>query len=96
MLKLQEVLDFIKNANQLEIAQITRVASIRKSEVGSLHKSSFRIGDVVSINHKKMDPKRNFRIIKVNNKNIKVQASDVTDGRVGGTYTVSPGLLVKK
>ena len=57
MLKLQEVLDFIKNADQLEIAQITRVASIRKSEVNYDVKSSFR---------------------------------------VGGMFTVSPGLLVKK
>ena len=43
MLKLQEVLDFIKNADQLEIAQITRVASIRKSEVNYDVKSSFRV-----------------------------------------------------
>ncbi len=96
MLKLQEVLDFIKNADQLEIAQITRVASIRKSEVNYDVKASFRVGDVVGINHKKVDPKQTFRIIKINNKNIKVQASDVTDGRVGGMFTVSPGLLVKK
>ena len=96
MLKLQEVLDFIQNANQLEIAQITRVASIRKSEVGSLHKSSFRIGDIVGINHKKIDPKQTFRIIKINNKNIKVQANPGVDNRVGGMFTVSPGLLVKK
>ena len=96
MLKLQEVLDFIKNADQLEIAQITRVASIRKSEVGSLHKSSFRIGDIVSINHKKIDPKQNFRVLKINNKNVKVQANGVADSRVGVIYTVSPGLLVKK
>ena len=96
MLKLQEVLDFIKNADQLEIAQITRVASIRKSEVNYDVKGSFRVGDVVGINHKKMDPKQNFRVIKINAKNIKVQASDVADGRIGGMYTVSPGLLVKK
>ena len=96
MLKLQEVLDFIKNADQLEIAQITRVASIRKSEVNYDVKGSFRVGDIVGINHKKMDPKQNFRVIKINAKNIKVQASDVADGRIGGMYTVSPGLLVKK
>ena len=96
MLKLQEVLDFIKNADQLEIAQITRVASIRKSEVNYDVKGSFRVGDIVGINHKKMDPKQNFRVIKINAKNIKVQASDVGDGRIGGMYTVSPSLLVKK
>ena len=66
MLKLQEVLDFIKNADQLEIAQITRVASIRKSEVNYDVKGSFRVGDIVGINHKKIDPKQTFRIIKIN------------------------------
>ena len=89
MLKLQEVLDFIQNADQLEIAQITRVVSIRKSEVNYDVKSSFRIGDNVGINHKKISPNATFRITKINNKNIKVQGDK-------GTYTVSPSLLVKK
>ena len=89
MLKLQEVLDFIKNADQLEIAQITRVASIRKSEVNYDVKASFRVGDTVSIDHKKISPNATFRITKINNKNIKVQGDK-------GTYTVSPSLLVKK
>ena len=89
MLKLQEVLDFIQNANQLEIAQITRVVSIRKSEVNYDVKESFRVGDTVSIDHKKISPNATFRITKINNKNIKVQGDK-------GTYTVSPGLLVKK
>tara|TARA_R110000803_G_scaffold33782_1_gene73983 strand:+ start:1159 stop:1449 length:291 start_codon:yes stop_codon:yes gene_type:complete len=96
MLKLQEVLDFIKNSDQQELAQIMRVSSIRKSEVNYDVKTSFKVGDVVGIDHKKIDPKRNFRILKINNKNIKVQASDVADGRVGGMFTVSPNLLVKK
>ena len=89
MLKLQEVLDFIQNANQLEIAQITRVVSIRKSEVNYDVKESFRVGDTVSIDHKKISPNATFRITKINNKNIKVQGDK-------GTYTVSPSLLVKK
>ena len=89
MLKLQEVLDFIKNADQLEIAQITRVVSIRKSEVNYDVKESFRVGDTVSIDHKKISPNETFRITKINAKNIKVQGDR-------GTYTVSPSLLVKK
>ena len=96
MLKLQEVLDFIKNANQLEMAQITRVVSIRKSEVNYDVKASFRVGDTVGINHRKVDPNQIFRIIKINSKNIKVQASNVDKGRVGGMFTVSPSLLIKK
>jgi hypothetical protein len=89
MLKLQEVLDFIKNADQLEIAQITRVTSIRKSEVNYDVKSSFRIGDNVGINHKKISPNVTFRITIINAKNIKVQGDR-------GSYTVSPSLLDKK
>ena len=56
-------------------------------------KSSFRVGDIVGINHKKIDPKQNFRVIKINSKNIKVQASDVADGRIGGMYTCFPKFI---
>ncbi len=89
MLKLQEVLDFIKNANQLEMAQITRVVSIRKSEVNYDVKASFRVGDTVGIDHKKIGSNETFRVIKINAKNIKVQGER-------GSYTVAPSLLVKK
>ena len=96
MSNLNEVLEFIKNSDQSEINKIREAVSIRRSELQYSAKSSFRIGDIVGIDHKKIDPKQNFRITKINNKNIKVQASDVGDGRVGGMYTVSPSLLVKK
>lgn len=52
-------------------------------------KDDFQVGDIVTINHKKMDPSQEFEIIKINNKNIKVQGDK-------GSYTVSPRLLVKK
>ena len=96
MLKLQEVLDFIKNSDQQELAQIMRVSSIRKSEVNYDVKTSFRVGDTVGINHKTVSPKDSFRIIKINAKNINVQKINVGDGRVAGIIRVSPGLLVKK
>ena len=96
MSNLNEVLEFIKNSDQSEINKIREAVSIRRSELQYSVKSSFRVGDIVGIDHKKIDPKQNFRITKINNKNIKVQASDVGDGRVGGMYTVSPSLLVKK
>ena len=96
MLNLNEVLEFIKNSDLQEFNSIKNAVSIRKSELAYDAKSSFRVGDIVGIDHKKIDPKQNFRITKINNKNIKVQASDVGDGRVGGMYTVSPSLLVKK
>ena len=96
MSNLNEVLEFIKNSDQSEINKIREAVSVRRSELQYSAKSSFRVGDIVGIDHKKIDPKQNFRITKINNKNIKVHASDVGDGRVGGMYTVSPSLLVKK
>ena len=96
MLNLNEVLEFIKNSDSQEFNKIRNAVAIRKSELAYDAKVSFRIGDTVGIDHKKIDPKQTFRIIKINNKNIKVQASDVGDGRIGGMFNVSPGLLVKK
>ena len=63
----------------------------RKGEkVQVLSKNDFNVGDIVSINHKKIDIKSKFKIVKINNKNIKVKGVDVI-----GSYTVSPSLLVK-
>mgnify|MGYP000132377726 FL=1 len=89
MTNLKEVLEFIKNSDLQEFNQIRNAVVIKKSELAYDAKSSFRIGDTVSINHKKMDPNTIFRIVKINNKNIKVQGDK-------GSYTVSPSLLVKK
>jgi len=89
MTNLKEVLEFIKNSDLQEFNQIKNAVAIKKSELAYDAKSSFRIGDTVSIDHKKMDPNAIFRITKINNKNIKVQGDK-------GSYTVSPGLLVKK
>ena len=96
MVNLKEVLEFIQNADQSEIKAIKNAVAIKRSELAYDAKVSFRVGDIVGIDHKKIDPKQNFRVIKINSKNIKVQASNVDAGMVGGMYTVSPSLLVKK
>ena len=63
----------------------------RKGEkVQVLSKNDFNVGDIVNINHKKIDIKSKFKFVKINNKNIKVKGVDVI-----GSYTVSPSLLVK-
>ena len=63
----------------------------RKGEkVQVLSKNDFNVGDTVSINHKKIDIKTKFQIIKINNKNIKVKEIDGF-----GAFTVSPSLLVR-
>jgi hypothetical protein len=59
-------------------------------------KADFQVGDIVGINHKKVNSNDEFKIIKINNKNIKVQAINVGAGMIGGMINVSPGLLVKK
>lgn len=52
-------------------------------------RADFQVGDVVGINHKKVNPNDKFTIVKINNKNIKVKGST-------GMINVSPSLLIKK
>tara|TARA_Y100001938_G_scaffold150264_1_gene240387 strand:- start:1870 stop:2148 length:279 start_codon:yes stop_codon:yes gene_type:complete len=92
MTDLKEVLEFIKNSDQSQINQIRESVSIRRSELDFSHKSSFSVGDIVGIDHKKIPSSVDFRIIKINNKNIKVQGVD----DLFNVYTVSPSLLVKR
>ena len=92
MSNLQEVLEFIKNSNdKSDLKSIYNAYSIRMSELRQEVKDTFRIGDIVGIDHKKISPSENFRIYKINNKNIKVQSL-----RDNSEYTVSPSLLVKR
>lgn len=67
----------------------------RKGEkVVKVTKGDFQIGDIVSINHKKVDPNAQFRIYKINSKNIGVEKI-AGEGRVGAQMRVSPSLLIK-
>ena len=91
MSNLNEVLEFIKNSEKSELKSIYNAYSIRKSEINFDVKNSFRVGDKVGINHRKIDSNSIFTITKINNKNIKVKGFGVND-----IYTVSPSLLVKK
>ena len=91
MSNLQEVLEFIKNSEKSELKSIYDAYAIRMSELKNDIKNTFRIGDIVGIDHKKISSSEDFRIYKINNKNIKVQSL-----RDNSEYTVSPGLLVKR
>ena len=92
MSNLNEVLEFIKNSEKSELKSIYNGYSNRMSVLKNEVKNSFRIGDIVGIDHKKINPSDNFRITKINNKNIKV----VSSSDFLKEYTVSPGLLIKK
>ena len=92
MSNLNEVLEFIKNSNdKSDLKSIYNAYSIRMSELRQEVKDKFRVGDVVGIDHKKIDPKLNFRVTKINSKNIKVIT---TKPGPKSEYIVSPGLLV--
>ena len=73
-----------------------KMEAVKGEKVIRATKNDFQVGDIVGINHKKVNSNDEFEIIKINNKNIKVKAINVGDGRIGGMINVSPSLLVKK
>jgi len=78
------------DSNELRAKMIARVgeATPRAS------REDFQVGDIVKINHKKINPNDQFRIEKINSKNIKVKGLDGLGAR-DRILSVSPGLLVK-
>ena len=95
MTNLNEVLEFIKNSNLEEFSKIRFATDVRRSELRHDVKETFNVGDIVGIDHKKINPKDTFTIIKINSKMIKVE-KNVEYGRVGAQMRVSPSLLIKK
>lgn len=93
MSNLNEVLAFIKNANKSELKEIYNAYAIGMSVVRHEQKESFKIGDIVKINHKTVNDNDRFRVIKIMSKNIKVVKTNVPEGRIVGEIRVSPGLL---
>ena len=78
------------NSNELRAKMTARVGAkaVRAS------REDFQVGDIVKINHKKVSPNDQFRIEKINSKNIKVKGLDGLGAR-DRILSVSPGLLVK-
>ena len=59
-------------------------------------KDEFNVGDRVLINHKKVSNKDQFIIVKINNKNVKVEKTNIEGARiVGAILSVHPSLLQK-
>jgi len=67
----------------------TKMTAVKGEKTQMLSKDDFKVGDVVGINHKKINPNDTFKIIKISKVNIKVRGDK-------GLFTVSPNLLVKK
>ena len=94
MTNLNQVLEFIKNSNESsELKSIYNAYAIRMSEIRHEQKESFKVGDIVKINHKTVNPNDRFRVIKIMSKNIKVVKTNVPEGHISGEIRVSPGLL---
>ena len=83
---------YTKNSEKSELKSIYNGYANRMSVLKNEVKNSFSVGDIVGIDHKKIPSSVDFRITKINNKNIKVQGVD----DLFSVYTVSPGLLVRR
>ena len=59
-------------------------------------KDDFNVGDIVGINHARVNKNDQFEVIKVNSKTITVEKLNVGNGRIGAQMRVSPSLLFKK
>jgi hypothetical protein len=68
-------------------------------------KDDFQVGDIVGINHKKVNKNDEFKINKISHlnsllqsdgKTITVEKINVGNGRIGAQMRVTPSLLVKK
>jgi hypothetical protein len=68
-------------------------------------KYDFQVGDIVGINHKKVNKNDEFKINKISHlnsllqsdgKTITVEKINVGNGRIGAQMRVTPSLLVKK
>ena len=93
MTNLNEVLEFIKNSDREDLKTIYNTYAIRWSEIRHEQKESFKIGDIVKINHKTVSRDDRFRVVKIMSKNIKVIKTNVPEGRISGEIRVSPNLL---
>ena len=73
-----------------------KMEAVKGNAVDVFTKDDFRIGEVVTINHPKVDKRNKFAIVKINSKNILVeQCSGSAANGLFQRSRVSPSLLVK-
>ena len=90
-MNLQEVKSFIREASKEEINEISDQLNNIIKERREITKSQFSVGDKVRISHNTVDPNKEFKIIKINRKNIKV----MNNNNSFENFTVSPNFLEK-
>ena len=74
----------------------SKMTAIKGKKIVKATKDDFQVGDIVGINHKTVNPKDQFKIYKINSKNIGVEKLNPGNGRIGAQMRVSPSLLFKK
>ena len=71
-----------------------KMEAVKGDAVEVFDKDDFAVGETVKINHKKVDSNEQFRIVKINSKNVVVEKINDKFG-LGGKIRVSPSLLIK-
>ena len=79
-----------------EIGLSAKMKAEKGEKIVPVTKDAFEVGEIVSINHKSVPINDQFKIIKINNKNINVQKVNLNSGEIGGIIRVSPSLLIKR
>ena len=79
-------------ASQMSKDEQDRLISELREQQRQAVVNELSVGTIVKINHKKISPTAQFRITKINRKNVKCQK--LREGNaIGPTYTVTPSLL---
>lgn len=90
-MNIEEVKDFIRTANKEELDEIQTVFNTARNILREEVKNQFKVGDKVRIKHDKVRGGLEFKITKINRKNIKVTCTSNTFYH----YNVSPVFLEK-
>jgi len=90
-MNLQEVKSFIRKASKEDINEISDQLNSIIKERREKAKAQFNVGDLVRIIHNTVSPDKEFRIVKINRKNIKV----TNNNNSFENFTVSPNFLEK-
>jgi len=95
-MNIEEVKDYIRTSNREELKELQTVFNTAVKILREETKGQFKVGDLVNINHNRINGSKEFKVVKINRKNIKVTST--TSGRIPNVfenYTVSPSLLEK-
>lgn len=87
-MKIKGFYEVLAAANELSKSEQDRLISELKNLQRSKIVNQLNVGTIVKINHKKINPMDQFRITKINRKNVKCQKLNSSV-----IYTVTPSLL---